>query len=225
MWLWWVVARAEPEAPMEITVEGTRLSTAQLAVHRELRQEGYLKLVRLGQRSYYLQPMKLWKPNVMIHSEGFSRVRGVRAMPVMGLYQTQESRYEAKSGWKPAVNTVPFATQSKRQARAQAERLAGQLEPLLAEVRDARWEMARAERAIVLREELNRIWLDGLGPDGERLPDMASRRSALLARWRDTSEGPAGAWAREIVLSFVESEVQPTAPFSDAEIEVFSASP
>jgi hypothetical protein len=255
----WVVITAlgADDVVEDVVVVGVRLSEARAEVDRALRDRGYLRLVRLGGRAYWLDPNQPWKPWVMVHREGFARVHGVRALPVvlpvLEPYQPGDLPTGTQPPWpedwveppeemhlrelgidplvgeaestEPASGPAPvasatFLVPSPRAVRRQREDLAEALEPRLAQVREGLWQLARAERALELQDDLVAIWLDGVAPDGTPLGGAMARRAALSDRWLATEPDAAGAWARAIVEAFVAAEVQTSDhPFRAEEIE------
>jgi hypothetical protein len=228
LWLWMAGAYGQ-QPDYEVVVAEQRLSTAREEVRRVLKNEGYLRLVGLGHRSWWISP-KLWKPWVMVHDEGFARVRGHMVVPV-GLSNSGGTPNPLNppivvsgvpDGPPPPV-TMSFATQSRRASNRQREALATEIEPALAQVRDALWDRARVDRLLERAERLRQIWFEGVGPDGQALASAAERRAALVAEWLDTEPDDAGASARAVVEEFIDAEVQPEAPFTPEEIAAANA--
>lgn len=195
-----------------------RLAVARDGIHRTLKERGHVRIWRLGQRSWYLNS-KLWKPGVVVHDQGFVRMRGRPALPlfvpasptpgdtVTQIYDPYGSRELIDEG----MHTPPpqtFLLQHRSRIRNQKARLAADLEPWLAQLRDAHWGMARAQRQLALRDALSRAWFDGLDEVGQPLDSYRSRRAALAARWLDTADGTEGDWARSQIEAFIDEEVQ-----------------
>ena len=207
----WGAVRAAADPAEEVLVVGQRLEDARADLSRELRDRGYVRLVRIGQRSYYVTP-QVWKPWVMVHAEGFARYHGVRVYPV-------GARTDAAGPAQAA-----FATQSARQTRSQKDRLADAVEPYLARVRDAEWELARIQRELDLATALQHVWYDGLTPDAAYLADPAARRAAIVELWLHTEPDEDGRRTRRLVEDFVDRVVQTSeAPYTADEIAAASA--
>ena len=214
MW-WWALARAaavDPTPVLEIrVVEERTLAEAREGIDVQLKGKGYLRIWRIGDRTWYLNP-KLWKPGVVVHDEGFARVRGRRFYP-MGVFPTERGQ------------EVYAVVQTRRQVQQQKARLVADLEPYLRQIRDATWQLARADRAVAIRDELVGIWVDGIDAGGSEHPTYLARRRALSDRWLQTADGEAGRWARGIIGAFIDAEVQTSDhPFGDREIARVQAS-
>lgn len=210
--MWWGIVTALAEEPMiEVIVAEQRLSTAKEHVVRVMKGEGYFRFVHLGRRSYWLNP-KVWKPWVMVHDEGFARIRGVAALP-LPILAAPPPPTSATLPDSPPVRggTATLLTQSPRARRAQKERMAEQVEPALAEIREALWDLARAERLQERAERLVQIWFDGARP-------AAERRAAIVAEWLNTEPDEAGQGARALIERFIDDEVQTSEPFTAAEV-------
>lgn len=246
MW-WWTVALAaepslepeqtspdpsEPSSPVaaiEVVVTAERrLASAREGVHRHLAEEGYLRLLSIGERSWYLN-RALWKPGVMIHEQGFARVRGRRLLPLplsvpapeeVELQRLSQPAPGAAASPSARVGRLTFAYQSRGAVEGQRARVIDGVEPWLREMRDARWSLAQGYRSIELRDQLVGIWFDGIGPDGAQITDYRARRAALLDRWLAVADGEAGDWARAEIEAFVDDEVQSSDhPLLPSEIE------
>jgi hypothetical protein len=217
----------EAEVSEEIVVAGQRLSSALDHLHSTLRRRGYLRILRSGHRAYYFTP-RLWKPWAMVHDEGFARVRGVPVVPVAvsgapprAFDRWGEPLPQLHSDTRQIYSTVTLPGRVSGRAR---DALVAEIEPALAEVRQARWELARPERRTAIREALVAIWLDEVAPDGTVLPDAMSRRWALAALWCNTAPTESGAWARALVADFVDARVQPSDhPFRADEVAATNA--
>ncbi|MEM6931073.1 MAG: hypothetical protein AAF602_29330, partial [Myxococcota bacterium] len=168
--IWFVVsAMAQPRPVEDLVGVDARLAAAEKAVHRELKAKGYGRVLRLGPRSWYL-PLKLWKPGIMLHEEGFVRVRGRPILPLM----------VSRGDTSPKAVYGTFLVQPRGARRMQKAQLVQDLEPYLREIRDARWAMVRAEREAALREELAVLWFDGRLASGVTLADRRAIRQALF---------------------------------------------
>lgn len=216
-WLMMLAGAAEPEddeISEEVVVEAQlRISEAREAVHRELRSQGYRRVLKLGDRSWYWNLGKMWRPGVMVHEQGFVRVRGRPLLP-LGV---------RPSPFGGPVEVVALV-QSRRKVMQQQARLTTSLGPHLQALRDARWAMARKEREKQLVEDLVTIWFEGRTREGELLPDRRARRRALFARWLHTAADAPGAWARAVVVVFVDAEVQTSDhPFTARELARYNA--
>ncbi|MCA9490788.1 MAG: hypothetical protein KC621_12755 [Myxococcales bacterium] len=232
--MWWVLAAfgAEP-APTpvseEVLVEVQRLSEAREATRDRLKDLGYGRVLSLGHKSWFVNH-KLWKPFLMVHDEGFARIRTVPLLPIgVGPPIEPPSAYPGLATGADVIdheNQMPmasFLTTSPRARKSERARIATTLEPYLANIRDASWALARVEREVELREELVAIWFDGLSADGTPLPTAAERRAALIERWLRTAPDEGGAWAREAIEAFVDDEVQPADPFTAEEVAAANA--
>jgi hypothetical protein len=206
--MWWIAAAFAEEPALEVIVAEQRLSTAKEHVARVMKGEGYFRLAHLGHRSYWISG-KVWKPWVMLHDEGFARVRGVAALPLPG------ARTGPPLEGTP-VATTTFITQSRRARRSQKERMVEQIEPALAEVREALWDIARAERLQERAERLVRIWFDTSRP-------AAERRADIVREWLGTEPDEAGQGVRALIERFIDDEVQTSEPFTDAEVAAANA--
>lgn len=234
--MWWMAARvatAEPnqtpprpdgqeardsDEMIEVIVSGQRLSEANEAVRERLHGEGYFKLIGLGERSFFVNS-RPWKPWVMVHEQGFARIRGVPVMPLPPGPSTMLDPYGEPLPKPSGGVTANFQTQSMRAVRNQRERLAEKLEPLLADVRDAHWEIAKFDRIAAVRDSLARIWFDETSPEGVVLPNPAARREAIAALWLHTEPDEAGALIRGVVGTFIDEEVQTSSdPFLPDEV-------
>lgn len=202
-----------PEPVLEVIVAEQRLSTAKEHVVRELNDQGYLRLVRFGHRSYWINRQP-WKPWVMVHDEGFARVRGVVALPIGLGHPSPPSTSAPVAEWD--VAEVTFLTQSRRLRMSQRERLAERLEPALSEVREARWDLAFADRLQARAERLVAIWHDPTA-------SPAARRAAIVAEWLNTEPDDAGASVRALIERYIDDEVQPTHPFTPQEVAAANA--
>ncbi|MEO0600027.1 MAG: hypothetical protein AAF211_01245 [Myxococcota bacterium] len=201
-WVGLLVASALGQQPGQDVAPTQSLDAAREAVHEELRRSwGYRRFLRLGARSWYLHP-KLWKPGVMVHDEGFVRIRGRPILP-LGV---------RRNAMDPRLTEGVFLVQPRGMRRMQKARLVQGLEARLRSVRNARWALARPEREARLRDELVRIWF-------ERPEESdAEARAAIVERWLRTSTGDAGAGMRAIIDRFVLDHVQPTHPFTAEEL-------
>lgn len=65
----------------EVLVEGQRLSEIEQALRDRLKDLGYGRVITLGHRSWFVNH-KVWKPFLMVHDEGFARIRTVPALPL-----------------------------------------------------------------------------------------------------------------------------------------------
>ncbi|MEN0066174.1 MAG: hypothetical protein AAGA48_28795 [Myxococcota bacterium] len=211
-WGWIAAAMAQNAAPEELIVEGHRLTEAKEALHQELKSRGYNRFLQLGPRRWYLNP-KLWKPGVMIHEEGFARVRGRPIMPL-------SVRYMKRVAFRPSYVEGVFLLQSKGMRRTQKAELVRNLEPHLRAIRDARWAMVQPRREADLQAELARLWFDRLDTHGTYLEDRAQIREALFQRWLATATGEAGGAMRAIIDIFVVDVVQTSNdPFTTEECQ------
>lgn len=123
------------------SVEELRVHSVTDAIDHALKERGYLKLAHIGQRTHYV-PLKIWKPRVMVHDEGFARIRGKTVVP-MAIDPTFR-------GVK-----VFFLTQSRAMARNQEADVAKVLMPLLSELQEAnhlRHEAYKAQGAAAQRQ-------------------------------------------------------------------------
>lgn len=202
MWMWFVVigAMAQEAADAELVVVGERLSRAKEALQQDLKERGYWRF-RIGKRTWFIN-RKLWKPGVMVHDEGFARVRGRAALPIGVDVRRNDLRTKMATGH--------VVVQSRRKRRQQKAELVQSLEPHLRAIRDARWAMARPEREAALMATLSALWFELTDPEGRVLPDRAAVREAIFQRWLRTASGEAGQGMRALVERFVESKVQPT---------------
>lgn len=222
MW-WWCVAIASGEPPATAEADGEilvigerRLAETRRQLAQQLQGKGYLKIWSVGDRTWYLHP-KLWKPGVVVHDEGFARIRVRRLIPL------PEPPIEGMGGEGDSGPTVVvqsrFLVQPQRQIQQQRTRLAQDLEPHLREIRAATWQLAQRQRELDLRDALAGIWIDGIDRHGATMPTYRARRAALAARWLHTADGEAGRWARGLIGAFIDDEVQASDhPFTQREI-------
>lgn len=204
--------QAPPPALEVVVVAERRLSETREGLARSLKDDGYLRVLSLGDRAWYWN-RQLWKPGVMVHDEGFARIRGHAFVPL-----PMVTVRETPAGTR--VYEATALTQGHRKVQAQRAAVASELEPWLRELRDGHWELARARRRVELQIALARLWFDGIGPDGTFLPEWDARRAALVARWRDTAPDEAGQWVRDDIEAFVDAEVQTSDhPFAPEERE------
>lgn len=202
----------EPATLEVVVVAERRLSETKEGLHRSLKDQGYVRLWSLGERSWYLN-RQLWKPGVMVHEQGFARVRGhpVIPLPIPSIYQTPDGT---------TVYEMTAITQGRRKVQSQRDAVIGRLEPYLRDLRDGQWALAQGQRRIELQVELSRLWFDGVAPDGLYLPEWDARRAALAARFRATAPDEPGQWARDLIEAFVDAEVQTSEhPFEAEERE------
>ncbi len=222
MW-WWGVAIASGEPPATAEADGEilvigerRLAETRRRLAQQLQGQGYLKIWSVGDRTWYLHP-KLWKLGVVVHEEGFARIRVRRLIPLPAP-PPEESTGGGGSSQAPAVQTR-FLVQTRGQLQQQEARLAQDLEPHLREIRSATWQLAQRQRELDLRDALAGIWIDGIDRHGATMPTYRARRAALAARWLHTADGEAGRWARGIIGAFIDDEVQASDhPFTQREI-------
>jgi hypothetical protein len=230
MWTLWIALASaadpaeEDDVSIEIVVQGHRLQEARDALRFALGDLGYRRVLGGDQRGVYFTP-KLWKPWVVVDDDGFARVRALRFLPIPGRLHRPEAfpgiLQDPGASTLPPVGSVTVATQSRRAASQERARLVSTLEPYLADLREAHWQLAKVERAVALREELVGIWVDGVAADGTPLPTFAERRAALVARARRTTEGEAGEWVRAQIAAYVENVVQVSDhPFGDEELAI-----
>jgi len=67
--------------------------------------------------------------------------------------------------------------------------------------------------------QLDRIWLEGLGEDGERFHTPAERRAAILGIWADRTCTEYGAAVRQQIEAYLIYVIQMSAwPLTDAEV-------
>jgi len=118
------------------SVEDLRVHSVTDAIDHALKERGYLKLAHLGQRTHYV-PLKIWKPRVMIHDEGFARIRGTTIYPMAIVPIAGGAQ-------------VRFVTQNPATVRNQEADVAKVLMPLLSELQEANHLRHEATRA---REE------------------------------------------------------------------------
>ena len=219
MWISCLVARALGAEPVlddagvseDVVVTAPRkVSEAKEALHDALRAQRYVRLLRWGERSWYLN-MKIWKPGVMLHDQGFVRIR-TRAFTPIAIAPTANSLH------------VTGVVQGRRERWSSKAKLATYLEPHLRALRDAHWAQARPHRELELVDELVGLWFEGHDRAGHPLPDRRAIRGALLDRWLHTATGEPGAWVRSRIERFVEAHVQTSDhPFTSAELDRFLA--
>ena len=214
-WGAWGVGLAQTASEEVVVMAEKRLAEAEDALHQALRDQGYGRVLRIGQRSWYLHP-KLWKAGVMVHEQGFVRVRGRPVLPIF---------YGPIPG-HPDLHGLTSVVQTKGTRNVQKSDMVQAIEPHLHAIRDARWAIARRDREVALRKELIAIWFEGIAPDGTSLPTMRERRRALHARWRATADGLPGDGARAAIIAFIDDEVQPSDhPYQQTELAALGPMP
>lgn len=105
------------------SVEELRVHSVTDAIDHALKERGYIKLAHIGQRTHYV-PLKIWKPRVMVHDEGFARIRGTTVYPIA---------VEPFLGGAKAT----FVTQNPATVQNQESDVARALMPLLSELQEA----------------------------------------------------------------------------------------
>lgn len=204
-WLCLAVAVAQTaDVPEEVIVTAPRrLSEAIGATHRALRARGYVRVLRLGQRSIYLHP-QLWRPRVMVHDQGFARIsRGPPVLPAGASIERLEWGAEPTE-----VYTTHWVVQSRRKRAGRKRDLALMLSSHLRAIRDVHVDQAQAQRRLVLRDQLVEIWFDGHTADGTAVPTYRARRHAIFDLWCHTTPGASGAEVRDAIERFVDKIVQ-----------------
>ncbi len=122
------LAFAEPQP--NVTEARVKVDSTTDAIHDALKQRGYLRMVRLGPRTHYV-PLTLWKPRVMVHREGFARIRGTPIYPL--------SPVPTGTGAE-----VTFITQNPATIRNQEADVGDVLLPLLADLQQANYRLYQA---------------------------------------------------------------------------------
>lgn len=199
-----VALGAEPQLPIEEVVVEAQigLAEARRAIHDAMRRDGYRRVLSLGPRSWYVHP-SLWKSNVMVHDEGFVRVRGVPVLPVGA----------RPSPFRSDIIEGVVAVQSRRKREMQKLAIVQTLEPHLRALRDARWAIASAEREQAIVQWLVEVWFETSNKS------RRAARHAIFERWLSTASGPSGEPARNRIVSFIDEQVQPSPhPFRHREL-------
>lgn len=227
----WAQEAVEPSAPSpspsqeppegeEIIVFGELdVARKRQEVIRDLRALGYQPGKRKDGYTQF-RPLDPWKPTVRVYDDGFLVIK---RSPV---------RWQAPGDPNKPLNNLwclpPFTPMcvrvggqvvSKRKLQPQKARVAGALEPGMRAWREAISSNAMAERlGVDVPDQLDRLWRNGVGFDGERVPLPEDRRAALLAFWSSRTCTPEGDAVREAVRLYLEYEVQESAhPVTEAE--------
>ena len=215
----------EPAEDLEIIVFGElELQRRRMQLEKDLSALGYRAPLRREGKSIY-RPETQWKPSYVVHDSGHVELR--RTPPRFEPWV--DGRTDNK--WRYLSCLPPFTPMcvrasgwlvSKRRLQHSKTALVEKTYPSVLHWQEAVAELATEQR---LHEDipdlLEDIWEHGKGwRKDENLETMAQRRTSLAEFLGSRNCTPEGQAAREVVLQFIEVEVQDSeAPFSEAEME------
>jgi hypothetical protein len=199
----WILAQ-EP-FDEQIVVEATaQLSEAREVLDLAIRDEGYVRLFRLGKTTRYVPP-RIWRPWVTVHEWGYVRVKGRQLTPV---------------GFKRRGNvwSLHFVWDTERGVQSAEWAVLEDILPAVREWDEARLAQGLAVRRVEVRGTLVTLWETGLTPHATVVLDWPERRAYIAELWLHTADNADGATIRGDISVFVDDVVQATAPYTAEEI-------
>jgi hypothetical protein len=219
---------AAEEEGLEIIVFGElELHRRRLQLETDLRQLGYRPEIRKEGKSIY-RPETHWKPSYIVHDSGHVELR--RTPPRFEPWI--EGRKDNK--WRYISCIPPFTPMcirasgwvvSKRRLQHSKTELVERTYPSVLSWQEAVAELATEQRLSEdIPDILSGIWEEGRHWQSEdRLETPEERRNTLSKFLSTRNCTPEGLAAKEVVLLFIEEEVQSSGfPFSKAEMEALT---
>lgn len=220
----WTAHAQEPTPEEMIIVAEYSVQEARRDLDSTLREMGYRRPVRIGDRMVYT-PERIWKPRVALTDEGILMVRGRMFTPVAPLVPTtvlfdstftdpdrqplslsDDMRLVRSEGW----GATSTAQRSGERRRAEGQ-IVDNIYPEYAAWRQALWELNRLHREEEIRERLWAIWQDSRSAD--------ARRAEILQMWVNTADSSDGERVRAQIEVFMQDVVQASPePYTHAEI-------
>jgi hypothetical protein len=207
----------------QITVYDMRIAERRQAIVKQLRDLGYTQVKRKDGRAVFRSDVA-WHPDVLLYDDGFMIMR--RAPP----------RFEPPNapgiwgGPLPCLLIFPCthiggALVSRSKLEPRKSEVALEVHDEVEAWRSAIVDDAMRERlSIGIPALLDEIWLGGVGPDGESLPNPEDRRKELLDFWATRADTPEGDEARTVTASYIEQMVETSdTPCTDAEVSAAEA--
>jgi len=215
----------------EIVVWGERVQHARGELDHSLIAYGYhQKRIRNGTTVYGRSGRDRWKPKLLVNDDGVVMFRNPRILvqsPVL-VGQPPLSSEEApglgdSASGQPDRGNIslgfPIVVPRKRIQNQEQGRVMDAVGDELHAWREALDGQGEAVLLQHLPDTLDRVWQQGVAPDGRTLPDAAARRQALIELWATRADTRAGMAARGVIQDYLNEVVQssPT-PLSEAEL-------
>lgn len=190
--------------PFEIVVVGEEaVEEARRALIAALGRQGWHLRKQKSDGTLVFKSEQAWKGAVLVGEQGSVRTRrpvvyGTPGFPVV------------------AFNLLP----SKKKLHGARKAVVAGVQPELTALHEALQEAAMSDRLAELPARLDALWSDGtpLG-GGEPLPDLASRRAAVLDFWASRTETDDGRAVQEVVSDWLRAVVMTSdSPLTDQEI-------
>lgn len=213
--------RPAPLTDYEIVVWGDRLEEARERVVERLTDLGYAPSEIRNGRTVW-KPTGAhdgWKPRVIVDDDGWFELK----TPVVSMGRANLDNAAMQPGvnnegpamdYQPPVAApgVSFSIAEKRK-RMQAEaRVTRQIWDVIRELGMAHSDTALIRRLEALPEELDALWYDGVGPDGEWYATTEERQEMLLWLWSSRTRTRAGETVRrkiaDYLIAVVDAEVR-----------------
>jgi hypothetical protein len=225
-----ITARTIPEPPPrpaaasdeEIVVWGDRLERARAAVQQRLEDLGYKEGRTKDGRTHWTPEARedRWKPRIWLDDDGWFTLDTPAATYEKVGFQNNSVRLP-DAEFSPALSRnleqvvsygPTFRTSTKGQRFAVEAKVTRQLTDVVEALRLAQGDRGLSFRLEGLPDELDRLWHEGLGPDGHAYPDVYSRQAALLQLWADRTRTRAGETVRRAIGNYLLGEVDPVSP-------------
>lgn len=216
--------RPEAYADEEIVVWGDRLEEARAAVDRRMHALGYeIEKTKNGRTVW--KPSGAysgWKPAVTIDDDGWFDVEAPVVSGITPTANPGSSTGQAPVGAdQQAGNAVPplppaagiSGSIAGKRVRMHAEaRTARQVWDVVAALGEAHSDNALIARLEDLPDELDRMWHDGVSPEGHLYLTTRERQAALLTLWATRTPTRSGETVRVKVGDYLINEVHPDVP-------------